>query len=893
MARNWVAGCAGLVCLFAQGQQTPSEEDMVLLVPYLNGTALGDGIEAYRVGSLVLVPLGELCRLLAFGITVNPNRSAASGFFINPKRTFALDLEHGTLDCAGRKLPLGATARMPRDLYVDAQSLGVWFPLTVETLLKDSALVLKASEKLPIQEQWERDSKYGAQGMARYSDEEGGTRGVYRSSPYAFLDVPMVDLNLGLGYVPGPKPTQVAGSATLTGDLLWMSANVVTNRDASGTGRNSRATLYREDPQGRMLGPLGARRVELGDLTNAQGMDLVGSLPQGRGFTVDNHPVTYRTRFATRTFRGNLVEGWSVEFFQNESLVGFQRARGDGLYEFKDVPLRFGINLFRLVFHGPLGEVLERTERLDIAQSQPPPGVLYYSLSGVKPTQMDQPFLATDPTAPQVDTPIPPPQAQYMALANYGITPAWSLQAGGAALHGKDGAHTYGSMGVRGVGSLAALQLTGAQDRSLATKPGRALEAILSTGYKYSTLTLRRDQFSNGFQRSAFDHSGLGATGQVVTSATGVDLSWSAKVLETPLSLSAQTDSETYAGGATGTRQRYFLSTQIGLITVSNSLSLTRLPGTTTPAQGNLTLTSFTRTWSWNGNLVYSHGRPNGWGLQTQFNFDPWQYQCSVRGPLVSRYAPGYTGPPQFAVGLTKMTGRIGLGFTVTRIASTTSAALQLQVSLGREPRSGKWASDAQSLAGSGAVSAVAFLDSNGNGVQDSGEATLEGAQFKVSGSAVQNRIQDPKVAFLTKLSRSQPLDISLNEASLEDSSQKSSVKAFAILPRAGKVQRLAFPITTFGEINGTTRVLRDGKRSEMGGLEVELVDGLGHQIKVLRSAYDGFFEFSDLPYGNYVLRVTSGETKRMRIKPSERPVQILANHNFLDGVDLVVEPET
>ena len=170
----------------------------------------------------------------------------------------------------------------------------------------------------------------------------------------------------------------------LGGDLLWMSSDIYLDR-SEGSWGNSRGTLFRESPKGGLLGPLNARRVELGDLYTVPTMDLVGALPQGRGLNISNYPVNDSVRFATKTFRGPLPVGWSVEFFQNGSLVGYQPPTGTGVYLFQDVPLRFGINLFQLVFHGPLGEVREEKYRLDISQDQPAPGAFYYGVAGVQP----------------------------------------------------------------------------------------------------------------------------------------------------------------------------------------------------------------------------------------------------------------------------------------------------------------------------------------------------------------------------------------------------------------------------------------------------------------------------------------------------------------------------
>ena len=72
-----------------------------------------------------------------------------------------------------------------------------------------------------------------------------------------------------------------------------MSSDLLASRDSQGSWQSSRATLFREDAGAGLLGPMKARRLEMGDLLSSNALDLVGSLPQGRGFNVDNFPVTY------------------------------------------------------------------------------------------------------------------------------------------------------------------------------------------------------------------------------------------------------------------------------------------------------------------------------------------------------------------------------------------------------------------------------------------------------------------------------------------------------------------------------------------------------------------------------------------------------------------------
>lgn len=887
-----IATCAllGAACIVVAAQEIPTEDDLVLLQPYLERVPLGDGIEAFAAHGTVLVPLGEICRLLAFGIQVDPERTHASGYFISPKRSFSLDLDRGLVEVAGRPASLGRAVRMPRDLYVDVESLAAWFPLEVKVYLKESIVMFTPRERLPIQDTWARDAAYGRNPISRYGVAEP-SQGPVRPVPFDFFDLPAVDLNLGLTQSQDPARTQGSGTATLGGDLLWMSSDLFLCRDTTGSWGNSRYSLFREDPEGRLLGPMKARRLVLGDLLTSPAMDLVGALPQGRGVSLDNFPVTYRTRFSSQTFRGQLAEGWSVELFQNDALIAFQRSRADGLYDFPDVPLRFGVNEFRLVFHGPLGENRVQSYRLDIAQNQVPPGTFYYGIAGVRPTQKD---LGLADISTVAGAPPPEPRQAYLAQGEYGLSKTFSILAGSSGLQLQDGGHHYETIGGKGVWSFLAAQVTAAQDHGPDATLGRALEGIVSTGLGYSSLTVRRDQFSGGFQRSIYDSTELGAFAEKVKNATGVNLNLSGKLFGSPSSVAAELDQEGYQDGRHGVRERGLLATQIGSVNYTNMLNRLSLPDQSLPMQGIFTATSFIQAWGGTGTLWYTRAQPTGWGLQAQYyGTGGWQYQAGFRSPLGPADIPGYQAAFELMAGVAKLSGHCGFSFNLQKAGSNFTAALQFQVSLGREPRTGKWSADAQSLATTGAVSAVAFMDARGDRVRQPGDANLADTRFKVGGAETSNRIEDPVVTFITKLPRSQPVALSLDETSLDDPSQQSVEKVITVVPRPGKTIQLDFPVANFGEINGTTRVQRGARHQELPGLELELLDGKGRRVKVLRSAYDGFFEFSDLPVGPYTLRVTPEETARIRIKPAQRQIQISTGHPFLDGLDLVVEPDT
>lgn len=121
----------GLVAhVVAVSQETPTrkplnENDALFLLPHLGSVPLGDGLQAFPSGTSALVPLGELCRLLALGIVVDAGRGQARGFFISPGRKFELDLTARRVQVEGRTLSFseGQVRPFQNDLYVETTLL--------------------------------------------------------------------------------------------------------------------------------------------------------------------------------------------------------------------------------------------------------------------------------------------------------------------------------------------------------------------------------------------------------------------------------------------------------------------------------------------------------------------------------------------------------------------------------------------------------------------------------------------------------------------------------------------------------------------------------------------------------------------------------------------------
>ena len=259
----------------------PAQAEAILLQIILDNAPLGDGLTAFPgAKGGTLVPLGELCRLLALGIHIEAGGQTASGFFISEKRRFKLDLRRALVEVEGRILPLAPseTLAMGGEIFVDAGLLELWFPMKAKVDTKTSSLTLEPKEKLPVQLAWEEDRVM--KGLASASTGVAPKLPMV-DVPYSALDWPMVDLNTAWNTAQHQPTLAPQGSLSLSGDALWMSGQTVFTRDALARNHLARTTLFREDPDGELLGPLHARRLMVGDLLQTPVLDLAGAPAAG------------------------------------------------------------------------------------------------------------------------------------------------------------------------------------------------------------------------------------------------------------------------------------------------------------------------------------------------------------------------------------------------------------------------------------------------------------------------------------------------------------------------------------------------------------------------------------------------------------------------------------
>ncbi|WP_439463272.1 MSCRAMM family protein [Roseateles sp. NT4] len=833
------------------------ENNLLVLEVMLDGQVISDSFAAYQDGTQTLLPLGELSRLLTLAIQVKPDRGSAEGR-LPRDRAFALNLPEALASVAGREQNFEPRLAgvVGDDIYVSRQLLMRWLPLDLQLDLATLKLKVIPSEKLPLQERLERERLAAA--LAGLQPAERPNYPYAPSTPAA-IGVPSIDQSLGADARYGRHSRQYKGAYTayLTSDLLGMEGSAYVLKTQDKATPDLRVTLARNDPDGGLLGPLKARSVALGNLALPSVRNVMQGSAKGNGVAVSNRPLDQPNSFDRHSLRGDLPPGWDVTLYYNDQLLGYQSSRADGQYAFDDLPLSFGANEFRLVFHGPLGQLRVEKQSFLLDQASVKPGEVFYTLASQ---------VADDGSVRSV--------AQADIGLGKKLTGKLGLVrrprlVGGVATEAMD----YGQLGL--LAYLDAMILSG----QLTGMRGGALgELGLKTrlgGFALDALHTQRQGSFDSDQFTARRRDELRLQG-------GVKLGALPRLM---LDISALRSTLDYGG--TDLQLALRTSLMYWGTALSNSLRWQR--------SGDQTTTD--------GALQVSR-RVADIGLNAQFNYRV-QPGSSLQAVAISadrNLADGYqlnagllrsmdSGLTLVSAGLAKNLGSFGMAVSASYSSQRELAlGLQLFVALDRDPRSGRWQFDGQPLAGTGAVSARAFVDRNMNGIRDPGEEFVPNAGFILNGGGRHPRLTDAGgIAFLNRLAPGRYADIALDPATLEDPQWKPLTPGVRVLPRPGRVEQLEFPVVVTSEIEGTIHLVEaGGKKRGIGDAQVQLVDAKGEVIATTTSSADGYYLFHQVTPGALRLRIAPEQAAKLKLKGAlERKLDVPANGDFLSGEDL------
>lgn len=851
-----LAAALGACASPVQAESWKASEDDSLLLELRSGQfKLGEPLRGYQTPAGVCVDFADLIQALDVPVRLDKKSRRATGWLFSEDRRLILDRDAGSVQSvAGHgAIRPGDIQDTPEGWCIGLGALSTWTGVRFRPDVGNLAVVIESDKKLPFLEAMERKNR--AARLRKFGSHEFDLASLpSANAPYKSWRSPAVDVQLQGSWRTG-RGLGSQYEALASGEILGLSYAARVAGQDSIVPDSLRLTLYRNDPDGTLAGPLKATQMAMGDVTTPAGT-LTGQSAFGRGAFISNRPLNLPSRFGTTTLRGTMPAGWDAELYRNGVLRAYQAGRGDGRYEFADIELHFGENEFEIVLYGPQGQV--RTERTsqNVGMSNLPSGKTWY-WAGV----LEE---ATD----------------LIDLERQGSSQGTGWRWGMGIERGLDNRTTAGlsyqslvrgmrrksyveGLLRRSVGPML-VELSGAQQFG-AGRAWRAETLGRLRGFNFAGYVFWVDgDFDSDLvsieQRREF---GLRLSGEVNLG------SW-----RLPVELGAR-------------QYRSRRGMQVTEILTRGSVHLGRASLTVELLKRNVSGPHDLAEREERGNrlTLIGHGQLGKVRLRGQVaiglngshpGFQRNQLVADVpvgpRSTIRAAFDYDRVGRRQdYTLGYVHQFRRFALrGEGRVDNRGNVGANLTLAFSMGPDPVDGGWRVSRERLAETGQAAVEVFRDENGDGFRQAGETAVSGVSVEASFRHADRATNGAGRAVIDGLPAYVPVLVSIDEGSLSDPLLQPKGRGVVVVPRPGIVAQVSLPLAPTGEIEAAL-IGPDGE--PRGGIGVELVDGQGAVVLRGKSDFDGYLLFDSVPYGTYRLRLT------------EQSAQILEARAELGGV--------
>ncbi|USG59744.1 carboxypeptidase-like regulatory domain-containing protein [Sneathiella marina] len=829
-----------------------SDEELFVMTVVQDRHVLSPGVVVYYDGTDLLLPLGEMAKVLEFSISVDPSTGTAQGWYFNSDHQFALDMRNNLVTVAGveHKYDPAKVERHGSDIYIAASEWEQWFGILLTAEFQQQEIEIETSQPLPYEIRAEQEKRRS--GISRYTDD--GEEITYTEPPNDFFEWPFVDVSIfGSNSKSGSNEySQVNQTATIAGVIGELDAEATMYRQKDNSRPDIRARVGRKSVAGDLLGPLNAHEYALGDIATPS-IPLISDNVAGRGVLVSSYGLNELNQTNQITLRGNLAAGWEVELFRNEELLGFQTGQsvGGGRYEFQDVPTLFGLNVFRLVFYGPQGQMREQTEEYFVTTALSKPGETAFRLAV---NQAETDLFSFEETG--YNESVDAGKERVVFQMEHGLTDIVSVRGSFVSLHLDGERHDYVSTGVRTslLGSLVNLDL------GLDQSGGFAVGGTVQTSINSWSVTAEQNWFEDFVSEKSED---LSINGEAVFSETVLRLFGSVPGF--------------------GSSKRLPVSTRVSYQIGENGAWLTDLDGRISYYAYPLNFALESNNWIRSDGVSYSDlsliGSTSGEvRLRGIVNFTPsedrffnysslyadWSFAQNSGLTGGVQYSNNETNTVLFSTGLYHNFEHFNLGTSFNMDTERNyGMSLSLSFSLGHDPMNDRIEMRGDQFARNSAIGAKVFLDKNNDGQFNLGDEPIENVGF--SGGAVPDTVKTSKdgSAFIPGIAPYRRVNIEVNEKTLEDPSWLPADPPKHLYLRPGLTTDLYFPVVETGDVDGWV-LIKGTEAKPASGIQLLIVNEKGDTVAQVESAFDGYYYAGDVPYGNYSIIVDPEQLEKL-----------------------------
>ena len=835
----------------------PDSDEQFMLDVNIRHLPLSEGVRAYQTPEGTCLVFGDFLQALDVPMKIDLQAHRASGWAFKADNVIDIDAGKGTATIRGKSESFATSVirEVPEGWCIDSAALSKWFALDLKAETSSSSLSIESATKLPVELALERRLRSSSlrRDASLNLDDLPHVR-----LPYRLWRAPAFEFIVNAGVTYGAKSgMKVDRSASVyaAGELATLSYSASIQSGLGTGGQTVRATLYRSDPEGELLGPAHATHFAIGDVAGLAS-DFGGGTQSGRGVMITNQPLTHSATFDRTQFSGELPPGWDAELYRNSALLAFADASGDGKYHFENIDMLYGDNEFDVVLYGPQGQVEHHRQVLNVGRENTPPGKLWY-WAGVRQPGIDLVSLNRGSSASVTSGLSPPGRAVTVASATkspeltldarYGIDKQMSVGALIRSTMIQDERVTFVEGSVRRSVGSALVEIAGAVDMK-GKMAGRAQIVARVGAINLSAASF----FTNGFgvvgERAVKSEHRVGVSTPIKLGAIAIPLGADVRLVNR-VDGSRAIDASARLGAQIG---RFNLSSETRYIRetggvgrdgspIASSAKLdtqiigsARIGKVRLRGSGKFDVKPVSKFRSAEIDAYWSAGEHADWEAGAAYDAD--SRRIRGRASYIRRFST------------------VGVALT-GEVASDGAVAAGVSLNFSLDPFRGNFRPTSEKLASSGAVKARVFEDLNENGRLDPGEPVEARALITAGMRASDRETNKLGEVTLGSLAPYVPLAIGIDQTSLDNPALTPAKAAQVIIPRPGVPAIVDIALVGGGSLEGIA--VHDDRR-EFEGLDIELVDDAGKVIATTRTDLDGYFLFERVRYGTYHLRLAA-----------------------------------
>ncbi|MGB0834953.1 MAG: hypothetical protein ACPGR2_10575 [Psychrobium sp.] len=820
-----------------------------------------------------MIGLDNLFSVIDFPITIDLENRRANGWFINESQTFSLIVPNDeqtparvTINGESFQIPRHLISVKDDDIYLHSAFLSDLFDIGFEVNFKDLLLLISPKQLLPLQERFKRRARLGRLSVGKLKPPELP----FRNTPYKAFTLPLVDVQTS--YSVNKDNSNGSYSMVGMGDLAYMTGSYFLGGNNDDPFRSVRMNLKRESITNDLLGPIKASEVGVGDISPVN-LPLLRGAAQEAGFKLSNRNLTTSSQSNTTDLVGDLLPGWDIELYHNGILLETLTVDDSGRYEFRDLDLYFGDNIFKMVFYGPQGQKRERIENVQVNANTLQSNKLTYNLSLSK--QNNSLFNGENADLPLIDSYRTALSLEQPLGSNL------SLQSGYTSYQFRDGVrHSFVPLALNYYLPFTKLNLGYVKD----------LEA--GSSFEFSSKSrIDKHSFNVDYKRFDEDFTTDSHLPSNVKQSAGMRLSgplYNTEGLALTYSLNGGF-AKNWNGVETTTFNNYIGAFTNGY-SIGNTLSYTDIAIANSP---NVEV--------FNGNTQFTKNFDSmRWRTQIGYDIKPdveltnasTSLFWSMSEDLSSEFGLHYNKAATRASYMLNWDTEFAVVSANVSIDDNSQyqAFLSLRFSFGQDPTTGDIKIARDRMATTGGISARVFEDLNLDGIYNNNEPLIEGAKLVGVHARRDTHTKESGVAFLTGLPKNRITDIKLDVDSLENPFWVPVEKGFSFLPRPGAIESLDIPVVTSGEVEGMVYVMRSGKELPGRFITLQLLDMQNKVVQETDSEYDGFYLFNAVTPGKYRVVISPAYLTKNRLTSSApQQVTIFGDGTIVRGADFTL----